>query len=63
MVTAKDLTEEDHQRLVGGVERIIEKGELNGQGLLEGVRSLVARYRSPLGQSAAVEPGADSDPD
>jgi len=63
VVTAKDLTQEDHQRLVGGVERIIEKGELNGQGLLEGVRSQVARYRKALGQSAAVEPAADGDPD
>ncbi len=47
VVTAKDLSDEDHQRLVGGVERIIEKGALTGDQLLENVRSLVVRYRSP----------------
>jgi CheY-like chemotaxis protein len=46
VVTAKDLSDEDHQRLVGGVERIIEKGALTGKQLLENVKRTVVRYRS-----------------
>jgi len=45
VVTAKDLTEEDRKRLVGGVERIVEKGALTRSQLLEHVRELVAAYR------------------
>ena len=45
VVTAKDLTREDRQRLAGGVERIIQKGALSRQQLLEQVRGLVARHR------------------
>jgi len=42
-VTAKDLTEEDRQRLNGGVERIIEKGALTRTQLLTRVREFVEK--------------------
>jgi signal transduction histidine kinase/CheY-like chemotaxis protein len=45
VITAKDLNEEDRKRLVGGVERIVEKGALTRSQLLEHVRELVAAYR------------------
>lgn len=38
VVTAKDLTEEDHQQLNGYVEKIIQKGAYNRQDLLKEVR-------------------------
>ena len=50
VVTAKDLTREDHQRLAGGVERIIQKGALTRQELLAQVRDQVARYHLPAGE-------------
>jgi CheY-like chemotaxis protein len=55
VVTAKDLTHEDRQRLVGGVERIVEKGALTRQQLLVQVRDLVARHNVPVeaGQNSA----------
>jgi hypothetical protein len=43
VVTAKDLTKEDRNRLSGGVERIVEKGALTASDLLEHVRGLVGR--------------------
>ena len=45
VVTAKDLTEEDRQRLVGGVEKIVEKSALTRSQLLEQVREFAAMYR------------------
>jgi hypothetical protein len=42
-----DLGEEDRERLAGGVERIIEKGELTTEQLLAHVRSLVAGHEAP----------------
>jgi CheY-like chemotaxis protein len=42
VITGKDLTEEDHARLNGGVERIVRKGAGKGD-FLEEVRALVAR--------------------
>ncbi len=44
VVTAKELTEEDHQRLNGYVERVIQKGAYRGEALLAEVRRLVAAY-------------------
>jgi PAS domain S-box-containing protein len=43
VVTAKDLTEEDRQRLVGGVEHIIDKGAYTQEELLEQLRAYVAQ--------------------
>jgi len=43
VVTAKDLTEEDRNRLAGGVERIVEKGALTASDILGHVRGLVGR--------------------
>ena len=45
VVTAKDLDDEDRQRLIGGVERIVEKGALTRDQLLEQVRGLVAHHQ------------------
>jgi CheY-like chemotaxis protein len=42
VITAKDLTEEDHRRLNGGVERIIQKGATSPAEVLELVRTLLA---------------------
>jgi adenylate cyclase len=47
VITAKDLTKEDRERLAGGVERIIEKGGLTREQLLFHVRSLVASREAP----------------
>ena len=41
VITAKDLTEEDHRRLNGGVERIIQKGATSQGEVLELVRALL----------------------
>ena len=43
VITAKDLTAEDHRRLNGEVERIIQKGATSGEELLAEVRTLLAR--------------------
>jgi len=40
VITAKDLTEEDHRRLNGGVERIIQKGTTSPAEVLDMVRSV-----------------------
>jgi hypothetical protein len=40
-VLTKDLTEEDHRRLNGGVERIIQKGATSQSEVLDLVRSLM----------------------
>ena len=47
VVTAKDLSEDDRNRLAGGVERIVEKGALTAVELVEHVRSLVGRPGKP----------------
>jgi len=46
VVTAKDLTDEDRDRLVGGVEMIVEKGALTRSQLLDHVRELVAAHQA-----------------
>jgi DNA-binding response OmpR family regulator len=43
VITAKDLTTEDRQRLNGGVSRIFQKGETSAEELLAEVRALLAR--------------------
>jgi signal transduction histidine kinase/DNA-binding response OmpR family regulator len=46
IVTAKHLTAEEHQRLNGNVERILQKGAFDREGLLKEVHNLVvARVR------------------
>jgi CheY-like chemotaxis protein len=42
VITAKDLTEEDHRRLNGEVARILEKGVTSAEELLAEVRLLLA---------------------
>jgi CheY-like chemotaxis protein len=42
VITAKELTENDHRRLNGGVERIIQKGALSRDQLLAEVRTVLA---------------------
>lgn len=44
VVTAADLTEEDHRRLNGGVEKVLRKTESNRDQLLEELRDLVSHY-------------------
>jgi len=41
VITAKDLTEADHRRLNGGVERIIQKGATSPAEVLDLVRSVM----------------------
>ena len=47
VVTAKDLTAEDRERLQGGVTRILEKGSRGAEDLLDRVRGLVGLSKSP----------------
>jgi signal transduction histidine kinase/DNA-binding response OmpR family regulator len=44
VVTAADLSEEDHRRLNGGVEYVLQKSDLNCNQLLAEVRELVTKY-------------------
>jgi len=46
VITAKDLTEEDHRRLNGGVERIIQKGATSQGEVLELLRSVMQLWRA-----------------
>jgi CheY-like chemotaxis protein len=55
VVTAKDLTAEDHERLSGAVSRVLEKNALGGRALLSEIRNVV---RNGLAQRR--ETGADS---
>jgi len=54
VITAKELTDEDRQRLNGGVERIVAKGPRERDDFLREVRDLVALHARP----AAREPVA-----
>jgi PAS domain S-box-containing protein len=63
VITAKDLDEEDRQRLAGGVERIIEKGGLTREQLLAHVRSLVASHEAPKRKGAGSLSPAEMDSD
>jgi len=51
VVTAKDVTDEDRERLNGGVERILEKGAYPREALLQHVRDLVAACVARRGRS------------
>ena len=44
VVTAADLTEEDHRRLNGGVQRILKKGVTDRDALLAEISGLVRRF-------------------
>ena len=44
VVTAADLTEEDHRRLNGGVERVLQKSDFDRDALLEELCQSVAHY-------------------
>jgi len=50
VVTAKDLDQGERENLLGGVERIVEKGALTKQQLLEQVRELVSQHGEPAGE-------------
>ena len=52
VITAKELTEEDHQRLNGGVERIVQKGSHDR--FLREVRDLVALHARPVTRGTAA---------
>jgi len=54
VVTAKDLDQGERENLLGGVERIVEKGALTKQQLLEQVRELVSQQ--PTGEGNPDEP-------
>ena len=51
VVTAADLTEEDHRRLNVGVERVLDKAAYSRDELLEELRNLVAHYAGREGAS------------
>ena len=51
VVTAKELTAEDHERLNGGVARILQKGASSRESLLVEVRELVAACFAPRGEA------------
>ena len=62
VVTAKDLTPEDRQRLNGQAERVLAKGALGPEALLAEVRELVAaslEHRRGAGHSANRVPAKD----
>jgi adenylate cyclase len=44
VVTAAELSESDHGRLNGGVERVLQKAALGGDQLLDELRELVTQY-------------------
>jgi len=48
VVTAKDLTDEDRQRLNGGVDRIVKKGGHTYDQLVVQIRDVVAHHEVPL---------------
>jgi signal transduction histidine kinase/CheY-like chemotaxis protein len=51
VVTAKDVSDEDRERLNGGVERILQKGAYTREALLREVRDLVAACVARHGKS------------
>jgi len=51
VVTAKDVSDEDRERLNGGVERILQKGAYTREALLREVRDLVAACVARRGRS------------
>ena len=51
VVTAADLTEEDHRRLNVGVKRVLNKAAYSRDELLEELRNVVAHYAGREGAS------------
>ena len=61
VITAKELTPEDRQRLNGSVEKILQKGAYSREELIGEVRNLVtASMRSRLGGARKIEHAEDS---
>ena len=52
VITAKELTEEDHLRLNGGVQRIVQKG--SSDRFLREVRDFVAHHAGPAAGGTAA---------
>jgi CheY-like chemotaxis protein len=52
VITAKELTEADRQRLNGGVERIVSKGTGDREEFLREVRDLVKLHARPAARGA-----------
>ncbi len=61
VVTAKELTPEDRQRLNGSVEKILQKGAYGREELMREVRGLVAAFIGPR-QMGRVEVSNGEDP-
>ncbi|HEV8721597.1 MAG TPA: response regulator [Candidatus Binatia bacterium] len=61
VVTAKELTSEDRQRLNGSVEKILQKGKYGQEELMREVRGLVAAFIGPR-QVGRVEVSDGEDP-
>ncbi len=61
VVTAKELTAEDRQRLTGSVEKILHKGAYGQEDLMREVRGLVAAFIGPR-QMGRVEVSDGEDP-
>jgi CheY-like chemotaxis protein len=59
VVTAKDLTEDDHRRLNGYVQQILQKGAYSREALLHEIRDLVAVYIRP--GDPGTEGGSDGE--
>ena len=49
VVTAAELTEADHRRLNGAVERVLRKAAYSRDQLLDELRQVVAQYVDPVG--------------
>ena len=52
VITAKDLTERDRERLNGGVARVVQKGTQAREEMLRGLRDLVAAHVRANGEAA-----------
>jgi CheY-like chemotaxis protein len=57
VVTAKDLDQKERQSLLGGVERIVEKGALTRQQLLVQVRGLITQSGTPADDTGGTDSG------
>ena len=55
VLPAKDLSEEDHARLNGGVTRVLQKGASGRNEILDELVSLLARWASRPALAMAAE--------
>jgi adenylate cyclase len=55
VLTAKDLTEEDHARLNGGVARVLQKGASGRDDILKELAGVLARRAAKLAFAMAAE--------